>query len=601
PLYGFLPKEPIKIKNVGPADKNLFYIVDEEVDLTSIINAPLPPCPVDVTFCAHWLAIEGIQPAIPENPQIIVTSDKNFTKKPQETKTEKDAKAGENAKKPTGVATMAQQMGVPTDAKPTVSHVLSKEQQLYYEKMTEAVIGVEERLRVVALESLRYDPGLQQLLPYFCQFITEKVANNNRNLPLLMATMRMANALVHNTNLFMDPYLHLMLAAILTCCMKKTLSQHPSENHWALRELSASLIAHICARWGDSVITLQTRITKAYSNILEPALSVKNSNPVRRDEALRVQGALLDAVGKFFRNYADHSHPPNALTGAAPKNPPPRVNLSETYMDMLGIFGEALQPYINNYNIEVLHTLATHSDHVRKLKRKRGKKAKDAPDTHNAHEAGDPGHAPPSTNGLANTGAGAPANCNAQASAPVLANTGADAPVLANTGADAPVLANTGADAPVLANTGADAPGLTNTGADAPGLTNTGAGAPSSVPTSAPGLANSGAGAPANGNAQTSAPVLANAGADAPASLPTSAPGLANSGAGAPANANTDAKVSGDGQPPSNVPMQPSANVSSGVVNGGSAMSGGKNNGGSAKSDSASHGAAVVMDTDTAA
>lgn len=61
------------------------------------------------------------------------------------------------------------------DVKPLVKHVLSKELQLYYERITEAVVSEEELLRSRAYESLRSDPGLHQLLPYFVQFIVEKV------------------------------------------------------------------------------------------------------------------------------------------------------------------------------------------------------------------------------------------------------------------------------------------------------------------------------------------------------------------------------------------------------------------------------------------
>ena len=31
------------------------------------MEAPLPKVPIDTTVVAHWLAIEGVQPAIPEN------------------------------------------------------------------------------------------------------------------------------------------------------------------------------------------------------------------------------------------------------------------------------------------------------------------------------------------------------------------------------------------------------------------------------------------------------------------------------------------------------------------------------------------------------
>lgn len=36
--------------------------------ILQIINAPLPKAPLDKTVMAHWLAIEGVQPTIPENP-----------------------------------------------------------------------------------------------------------------------------------------------------------------------------------------------------------------------------------------------------------------------------------------------------------------------------------------------------------------------------------------------------------------------------------------------------------------------------------------------------------------------------------------------------
>jgi transcription initiation factor TFIID subunit 6 len=38
--------------------------------VVQIIEAPLPKAPLDSAVVAHWLAIEGIQPAIPENPPV---------------------------------------------------------------------------------------------------------------------------------------------------------------------------------------------------------------------------------------------------------------------------------------------------------------------------------------------------------------------------------------------------------------------------------------------------------------------------------------------------------------------------------------------------
>jgi transcription initiation factor TFIID subunit 6 len=34
------------------------------------MDAPLPRAPLDTSVVAHWLAVEGVQPAIPENAPI---------------------------------------------------------------------------------------------------------------------------------------------------------------------------------------------------------------------------------------------------------------------------------------------------------------------------------------------------------------------------------------------------------------------------------------------------------------------------------------------------------------------------------------------------
>lgn len=51
-----------------PNGTDLYYAEDDEVDCSELINMPLPPIPLEVSYTAHWLAIEGVQPAIPQNP-----------------------------------------------------------------------------------------------------------------------------------------------------------------------------------------------------------------------------------------------------------------------------------------------------------------------------------------------------------------------------------------------------------------------------------------------------------------------------------------------------------------------------------------------------
>lgn len=66
------------------------------------------------------------------------------------------------------------------EIKPLVKHVLSKELQMYYERITSAVLSQDEVLRATGISSLQNDPGLHQLLPYFVQLVAEKVNARRR-------------------------------------------------------------------------------------------------------------------------------------------------------------------------------------------------------------------------------------------------------------------------------------------------------------------------------------------------------------------------------------------------------------------------------------
>jgi transcription initiation factor TFIID subunit 6 len=53
------------------AQQQLYTVVDDEIDFATYLKEPLPPALANsagVKWKAHWLAVEGVQPAIPENP-----------------------------------------------------------------------------------------------------------------------------------------------------------------------------------------------------------------------------------------------------------------------------------------------------------------------------------------------------------------------------------------------------------------------------------------------------------------------------------------------------------------------------------------------------
>ncbi|KAH9277057.1 hypothetical protein BASA83_000575 [Batrachochytrium salamandrivorans] len=68
PLYGFINGAPSNFKMTSMGSQALYYLEDQEYDLEDLISRPLPPVPVEATYTAHWLAVDGAQPRIVQNP-----------------------------------------------------------------------------------------------------------------------------------------------------------------------------------------------------------------------------------------------------------------------------------------------------------------------------------------------------------------------------------------------------------------------------------------------------------------------------------------------------------------------------------------------------
>lgn len=320
PIYGFGSggdKVPLRFKRAAAAGhKDLYYIDDKDVNFKHVIEAPLPKPPLDTSLSSHWLAIEGVQPAIPENVPIealgVISDGKKSDYKDD---------------------------GLSIDVKLPVKDILSRELQLYFEKVTELTEKrSESAIFKQALVSLATDSGLHPLVPYFIQFIADEVSRNLNNFSLLFAVMRIARSLLQNPYIHIEPYLHQLMPSIITCLVAKRLGNRFADNHWELRNFTANLVASICKRFGHAYHNLQPRIMRTlvhafldptkslpqhYGSIqglaalgpsvvrllilpnLEPYLLLleqemlleKQKNEIKRHEAWQVYGALTRAAG----------------------------------------------------------------------------------------------------------------------------------------------------------------------------------------------------------------------------------------------------------------------------------------------------------------
>ncbi|KAJ3022342.1 hypothetical protein HKX48_006376 [Thoreauomyces humboldtii] len=246
PLYGWASGKTTKFNLITQGTQQLYYVDDLELDLDDILNGPLPPVPLDVTHTAHWLAIEGVQPSIVQNPSPADLA----------------ARAPKVISMPVLTNGLAATGGAGGDGM-LVKAVLTRELQMYYEKVTEALTSGSEELRSLAVQSVTKDPGIQPLLPYLIQFVAEQVTHNIRKLHVTHAMMRLTRAMLDNPTLFVEPYLHQLVPNILTCMVAKRLCEDPTtEDHWSLRTYAAQLASHVCVTYGASYESLQPRVTK---------------------------------------------------------------------------------------------------------------------------------------------------------------------------------------------------------------------------------------------------------------------------------------------------------------------------------------------------
>lgn len=164
-----------------------------------------------------------------------------------------------------------------------MKHIVSRELILYFDKIKDAILKDDNDqetvlMRKSALESVRSDPGLHQLVPYFVQFVAEKVTHSLNNLFVLQQMMELTQAIIENKSLHVDPYVTSLAPAILTCLVGRKLGSGATDSEkevYQLRDLASSLIGYISNRFSRSSSELQSRLARTCLKVfLDPTRSV---------------------------------------------------------------------------------------------------------------------------------------------------------------------------------------------------------------------------------------------------------------------------------------------------------------------------------------
>ena len=207
------------------------------VSLGEMAKGPLPKLPLLPELTSHWLAIDGVQPTIPENPSILVNlGAHDLGDQPQ----------------------------------------LSKEMCQFYDRVTNILSTAEtgDRSLRAVLIALGNDNGLQELLPHFSLYIQKEVKTNTKSLRKLKSLISAVEAIWSNPFLHVEFHLQQMLPAVFTCIVASRLGQSPTEDHWSLRSHAAIVIAKVCSKFSSLFPDLQARICKTYIDALQSEKSL---------------------------------------------------------------------------------------------------------------------------------------------------------------------------------------------------------------------------------------------------------------------------------------------------------------------------------------
>ncbi|OAV99852.1 hypothetical protein, variant [Puccinia triticina 1-1 BBBD Race 1] len=265
PLWGFASTDTLSFRRTTSAVGNLYFIDEEEIDLTKVLAAELPPVPQETSYTAHWLAVEGVQPAIPQNPT------------PAELKSHPAFSGLQSSAIPSSSKQPPESQNL------TTKEHLSRELRLYFDRVTAAALSNDQSSRNAALASLSGDPGLHQLVPYLIQFAAEKITTTlshpEPSMQYLRDALQILESILSNPHSYLEPYLHQILPSILTCLLSSSFPSSPvtDDLEREIRCTAASLLKSQLNRYQHSYPTLRTRILKTLTkSLIDPQSTDRN-------------------------------------------------------------------------------------------------------------------------------------------------------------------------------------------------------------------------------------------------------------------------------------------------------------------------------------
>ncbi|KAJ9097344.1 hypothetical protein QFC19_006812 [Naganishia cerealis] len=322
----------------------LYFLRDEEIDLVSYLKGIHPAAGsstihgkhiplgdaakrgknAGVRWKAHWLAVEGVQPLIKENPISQIQDDRSGSGMGVGMG---GGSGGSNwnssspsAPASSGVAAAARRRKLQASVSAAKTH-LSQELLLFFTRITEALVpnpalpalrraaagggepstphtatsGItdfteSERSRQASLATLQLDPSLSDLLPYLVRWLSEMImvsingGTEGRTTTELEYLLDGMEALIANQALFIEPYLHQMLPPIMSILLSVPLGSESSAvatktSTSDLRRKASDLLGTLMKTYGPDYETLIPRVTQTLQKALASPASFKSTTP----------------------------------------------------------------------------------------------------------------------------------------------------------------------------------------------------------------------------------------------------------------------------------------------------------------------------------
>jgi transcription initiation factor TFIID subunit 6 len=291
---------------------DLYYPNDPVISLSSALTVRVPPVTRKITLAAHWLAVDGVQPAIPQNGS---ASSNLASSSSSASASSASASNASNAKgAPKGGASAPGSTAKTSSRKrdrsvvereekvvvrARVKDVLGQEHRSFYDRVTAALnqassstsststttmdgqsstssslspsssaaasapldkSGAPALMNApelkAALKAVATSQGLSPLLPYFVRYVVETVqlALSPLQESRLRTSLALVRSLCANETLAVELYLHQLLPALLTTLLSAQISS------LELRAEAAQVVGYVARRYGGLYDALVGRI-----------------------------------------------------------------------------------------------------------------------------------------------------------------------------------------------------------------------------------------------------------------------------------------------------------------------------------------------------